>query len=169
MPTASKLEISGGTIPTISLPRYNCQSESGVLNNSSIVPRSFSPTKDSSAPSREIVKGKKPMISTENGTRRSTIRLPPYWLANRTASPANAFIRNGKPTVRIRRGERMRQSRNWSRSSRLLINQTGRRESFIRILPDLGAGRRGLGVCHNLEINLLQAARRFLYGHYRRL
>src|SRR5690349_2747287 len=125
-----------------------------------MVPRSFSPTKDSSATTSVKDNGKKPMTSTTKGIKLSRIRLPPKRFIKLTAWRVVSSAMKGKSVTRRNIGTTIRQSRNWSVNSRCATIQTAERLRCIAY---------PLGIGHGLEVHLFQFSGNFLEGHQRSL
>src|SRR5512139_4214866 len=145
-----QLNNSGVVTPTSSFPRYNCLSSSGELNNGSMVPRSFSPTKDSRATTRVKASGKNPITSTTNGIRLSRINPPPKRFIKPIAWRVVLSATNGKRETSRSIGTTIRQSRTWSMTSRRATSQIAFRSRCID---------NSLGIGHGLQIHMLQSSR----------
>ena len=143
----------------INLPKYNCQSAIGLDSNGSMLPRSFSPTKLSSAITKEIEIGKKPTTISKKGISRSPMISAPKRPTKLIARVAVKFIIAGKIKVNTAIGAMMRQSRNWSRTSRRVIVKAWRTLAHMANLRFL--------ILHRLQINLFQAARYFFQTNNR--
>src|SRR5215207_8965059 len=154
----AKLNTSGVVMPTSNLPKYICLSSMGELKSGSIVPRSFSPTKDSSATTSVKDRGKKPITSTTNGIRLSRMSPPPNLFMKLTAWRVVSSAINGNKVTNRNIGTTMRQSRNWSVNSRCATIQID--ERLCRI-------RQPLCLCHRLEVDLLKPSRHFLKRNQR--
>ncbi len=107
------------------MPAYSSASEMGMERRGSMLRRSRSPTKLSSAMTSEKEMGKKPTIIREKGTSLPMMTLAfwstPQMTATFAASSEVTVISSGKISVSKTMGVTMRQSRRLSRTSRRVM------------------------------------------------